>query len=256
MQTPLIEVKNLTVQYDAQVILDDISFSVKPGEILTIVGPSGCGKSTLLRHMIGLEAPLTGDVIINQENITTAADKAKLNILKNIGVMYQSGALFGSMTLLENVKVPLEAWTTLPKTALNAIAHNKLQLVGLGEYGDYLPAQISGGMAKRAAIARAMALDPPLLFLDEPSAGLDPITIAQLDKLLIKLSQTLGITFVIVAHELISIFRIASRVIVLKKGKLIATGTPQTLQHSQQPFVEKFFREGTISTSQPPPSRE
>jgi len=241
-ETPIIEVQHLSIKYDERTIIDDISFSVREGEIFIILGGSGSGKTTIFNRMIGLQEPTAGEVIIEGENITTAFGEQKINILRKIGVMYQSAALFGSMNLLGNVCLPLEEFTDLSREAINIIALNKLQMVGLGDFVDYMPAEISGGMQRRAAIARAMALDPKILFLDEPSAGLDPITSVQLDSLIISLAQTLGITFVVVSHELPSIFTIADRVVVLYDGKIVAKGDPKTLRDEcDNVYVRKFF---------------
>jgi len=238
----IIRVEHLTAQYDDRVILEDISFDVKAGEIFIILGGSGCGKTTLLQHMIGLLTPAKGNIYIDQKNIVTAEGAEHLKILEEIGVMYQSGALFGSMTLLENVRLPLEEFTDLPLEAMNIIASDKLKMVGLGDFCDYLPAEISGGMKKRAAIARAMALDPKILFMDELSAGLDPITSAQLDQLVLDLSNILGSTFVLVTHELPSIFTIGQRCIMLHDKKIIAEGNPKTLRDEcDNVFVKQFF---------------
>lgn len=241
----VIRVEHLTAKYGERVIFDDVSFDVRRGEVFVILGGSGCGKSTMLKHMIGLYRPAAGRVVLDGEDISAAEGEARRKILRRIGVMYQSGALFGSMTLLQNVKLPLEEFTDLPEDARDLVARTKLRLVQLDGFEGFFPAEISGGMKKRAAIARAMALDPHLLFLDEPSAGLDPITSAELDSTILRLSRTLGATFVVVTHELQSIYAIAERVIMLDKRKrgIIATGTPAELRdHGPDPFVRSFFR--------------
>ena len=241
----IIQVRGLTAAYGDAVILEDVSFEVKRGEVFVILGGSGCGKSTLLKHLIGLYPLASGEVLIGGENLATAEGSDRQRILRRFGVTYQSGALFGSMTLSENVTLPIEEFTELPVAAQKVISWMKLRLVGLEGFGDHLPAEISGGMQKRAAIARAMALDPAVLFLDEPSAGLDPVTSAELDALILSLREGLGMTFVIVTHELPSIYAVADRVIMLDKRTkgIIAEGDPQDLRdHSEDPFVRKFFR--------------
>jgi phospholipid/cholesterol/gamma-HCH transport system ATP-binding protein len=239
--SPIIMVQNLKVKYGNDVILSDIKFEVYPGEVFMVIGGSGCGKTTLLNHMIGLLSPASGNILINGKSINNSTEMQKLGILREIGVMYQGGALFGSMNLLANVSLPLEELTQLPADAILEIAHDKLKMVGLGDYAYHMPAEVSGGMQKRAAIARAMALDPKILFLDEPSSGLDPITSSELDKLIVNLANVLGMTFVIVSHDLSSIYKIAQRVILLYQGQIIAEGKPQELSNSSHPFVKKFF---------------
>lgn len=243
-EKPVISVRNLTCGYDDTVVVDNVSFDVMHGEVFVILGGSGCGKSTLLKNMIGLHDPMGGEVFYGDEEFTTSDGKKRDRIIRQFGVMYQMGALFGSMSLLQNVMLPLEEFTDLPEEIITMIAKSKLAMVNLESAMYMLPSAISGGMKKRAAIARAMALDPQILFLDEPGAGLDPISSAELDDLILNLSGSLGITFVIVSHELESIYKTADRVIMLDKNvkSIVAQGDPKILRDtSENVFVKRFF---------------
>jgi len=242
-EAPILRVESLRCVWGERTILEDVSFDVARGEVVVILGGSGSGKSTLLKNVIGLVRPAGGRVLIQGEDFTAAEGDARRRMLRRFGVTYQQNALFGSMTLLENVLLPLEEFTDLPAEARELVARLKLRLVGLEGFEGYLPAAISGGMRKRAAIARALALDPPLLFLDEPSAGLDPISAVGLDQLVLDLVRSLGTTFVIVTHELASIYTIADRVVMLNRGRMVAEGPPAALRdESPDPWVRAFFR--------------
>lgn len=245
-EEPVIRAEGLAVAFNGNTVFRDVTFEVRRGEIFVILGGSGCGKSTLLKALIGLVPLAAGRAFLLGEELAAARDDAaRRALLRRIGVMWQSGALFGSMTLAENVELPLEEHTALPRAAREAVARAKLGLVGLGDAAARLPAEISGGMAKRAGIARAMALDPPLLFLDEPGAGLDPITSAGLDRLIVDIARETGTTFVVVTHELQSILAIGDRCIMLDKQArgMIAEGDPRRLrEESTHPTVRAFFR--------------
>jgi phospholipid/cholesterol/gamma-HCH transport system ATP-binding protein len=239
-----ISVEGVTIAYGDKVIQKDLTFDVRRGEVFVILGGSGCGKSSLLNIMIGLHPPATGRILFDGDDIVTAEGADRLRLLRKFGVMYQSGALFGSMTVLENVRLPLDEFTDLGAGEKDLVAMAKLNLVGLLGAAGQKPSALSCGMQKRAGIARAMSLDPGILFLDEPSAGLDPITSAGLDKTIRELSQGLGITFVVVTHELQSIYAIADRCVMLdaRTKTMIAQGKPADLRdHSDNPYVRQFF---------------
>ncbi len=243
-ETPIIELKNVDAGYPGAVILENVSFSVRRGEIFVLLGGSGCGKSTIMKHMIGLNPVLGGELTING---TTWNSRTRASLCRRIGVMYQSGALFGSMTCLENVLLPLDEFSGLARRSRREKALALLDEVGLADAAHKMPGEISGGMRKRVAIARAMALDPLVVFFDEPSAGLDPVTSAALDDLILRLRKEKSMTFVVVTHELPSIFKIADRCAMFDKERrgMIALGEPALLRDSSDDdFVKKFFNRG------------
>jgi phospholipid/cholesterol/gamma-HCH transport system ATP-binding protein len=246
MSEALVEVRNLTIAWSQQVLLEDASFDVARGDVFVILGGSGCGKSTLLRYLVGLETPRAGSI-----NISGFGRPRLEGNAPEYGVMFQSGALFGSMSVGENVAFALHEWTRLPAEAIHAIVKAKLALVGLEGAEDKLPSELSGGMKKRAAIARAMAFEPNLLFLDEPSAGLDPVSAAELDDLIIALNRGLGLTVVMVTHELESILKVGKSCIMLDREtkSIIASGDPHALRAtSDHPKVRQFFRREARAT--------
>lgn len=240
---PYIEVKNVTMRYGDRTILDNVSFTVNKGESLALIGGSGSGKSTLLRVMSGLAEPTEGQVLYEGTDLIKASTEERREILKRIGILFQSSGLLASMTLAENIALPLETYTSLNANQIMKLVRMKLGALGLKDYDDFLPSEISGGMKKRAGLARALALDPDILFFDEPSAGLDPSTSAALDHLIKELNSILGVTMIVVTHELPSIFEIAQRVIMLDKTEhgIIAQGTVEELKDSDDKRVADFF---------------
>ena len=245
--TAAITVEHLTMAYGKFVLMRDLNFTVNCGEVFIIMGGSGCGKSTLLRHLIGLEEPAQGEIFYGGENFTKAHPAKKRAIMRRMGVLFQTGALWSSMSLAENVCLPLGEYTDLRPAELREIASLKLALVGLKGFEDYYPSEISGGMQKRAGLARAMALDPEILMLDEPSAGLDPVTARLLDDLILEIRDNLRATIVVVTHELASIFKIADNCVFLDAASatMIAHGHPKKLlANSQDPSVRRFLSGG------------
>jgi phospholipid/cholesterol/gamma-HCH transport system ATP-binding protein len=244
---PRITVTGLTMAYGTFVIQRDLNFTIAPGEIFVIMGGSGCGKSTLLNHLIGLKEPAAGDVLYDGESFWHADDAVQERLRRRFGVSYQAGALWSSMTLAENVSLPLETFTDLSPGQIREIVSLKLALVGLAGFENFYPSEVSGGMLKRAGVARAMALDPDILFFDEPSAGLDPISSRRLDDLILELRASLGATMIVVTHELASIFTIADNAVFLdaETRTMIALGKPTRLRdESPNPTVRTFLRRG------------
>jgi phospholipid/cholesterol/gamma-HCH transport system ATP-binding protein len=242
-----ISVQNLTMAYGSFVLMRDLNFAIKHGDVFIIMGGSGSGKSTLLRHLIGLNEPAQGEIFYGEENFTKADPAKRQEILRRTGVLFQSGGLWSSMTLAENVGLPLEEYTDLSPHEIREVASLKLALVGLKGFEDYYPSQISGGMQKRAGLARAMALDPEILFFDEPSAGLDPISSRLLDNLILELRDSLGATVVVVTHELASIFTIGNNSVFLdaETKTMVAGGDPkELLANEQNPTVHRFLTRG------------
>jgi phospholipid/cholesterol/gamma-HCH transport system ATP-binding protein len=241
MGQTLISLQNLRVQYGDREILHGVSFDVKRGETMVILGGSGSGKSTLLRTLVGLEKPTSGIISIKGQNIAAISQQDMDEIRKKIGMSFQGGALFGSMTVGENVALPLLEHTKLEPSTIEIILRLKLDQVGLAGFEDYMPSQLSGGMKKRAAVARALAMDPEILFFDEPSAGLDPIIAAGIDQLILDLKKAFHMTIIVVTHELASAFLIADRMVLIDKGNLVAIGTVNEMQMSTQPRVRQFL---------------
>jgi phospholipid/cholesterol/gamma-HCH transport system ATP-binding protein len=248
-ESPLVEIRELTMAYGDFVVQRDLDFAIERGEIFAVIGTSGCGKTTLLRHLVGLQSPAKGKVLYEGEDFWRADPERRQLMMRRFGVMYQNGALWSSMTLAENVSLPLEVYTDLSRVEIRQIALFKLALVGLAGFGDFHPPEISGGMRKRVGVARAMALDPDILYFDEPSAGLDPVSARRLDDLICELRDSLGITMVIVTHELDSIFAVADRSVFLDPDThtMLAIGPPAELRdHSPNPKIRQFLNRGRL----------
>jgi phospholipid/cholesterol/gamma-HCH transport system ATP-binding protein len=239
---PIVQVKNLVASYGDRTVLKGINLDIYPGESLAILGRSGCGKSTLLRHMIGLLKPQSGQVIIKGKDINAINEDEKIELFKKIGMLFQSSALFNSMTIGDNVAFPLREHTDLEESTIQIMMKMKLDLVGLSGFDHFKPAQLSGGMKKRAGLARAIAMDPEVLFCDEPSAGLDPVVAAGLDNLIIKLKKAFKMTIVVVTHEMESVFTMADRIAMMHEGKILAVGTKDELRNNPDPIIQRFLK--------------
>jgi len=252
-EDPVIEVKNLIKRFGDLTVLDGINVTIPRGKITVIMGGSGCGKTTLLRHLIALHQPTSGAILVDGKNTVGLKEKDMNEVRRKFGMLFQGSALFNSMTVGENVAVPLKEHTDLSPEIIRIIVRVKLELVGLTGFEDFMPHQISGGMKKRVALARAIALDPKIVFYDEPGAGLDPITASMIDRLILDLSKKLNITSVVVSHEMKSAFRIADKIIILHKGKVLQVGTADEVKNSKDSYVQQFIHgesEGVIPFKQ------
>jgi phospholipid/cholesterol/gamma-HCH transport system ATP-binding protein len=241
MAETIVQVRDLVVQYGARTVLNGVDLDIQKGESLIILGKSGCGKSTLLRHTIGLATPKNGQILIKGQNIASADEDKRVEILKKIGMLFQSAALFNSMTVGDNVALPLREHTELEESTIKIMTNIKLGLVGLSGFEDFSPAQLSGGMKKRAGLARAIAMDPEILFCDEPSAGLDPVVAAGIDKLIVDLKKAFKMTIVVVTHEMASVDIIADRVAMMDEGRIRAIGPLAELKAMDDPVMQQFF---------------
>ncbi|MEH6453042.1 MAG: ATP-binding cassette domain-containing protein [Psychromonas sp.] len=241
MAKPIITVENLFAQYGDTLVLKDVNLTVNKGEILVIMGGSGSGKSTLLNHMLGLKTPTSGTIMIDDVDVFTAKNRELRNLRKKMGVAFQGGALLSSLTVANNVKLPLEQNTSLDKQTIDIMVRMKLELMNMAGTGHLMPTELSGGMLKRAGLARAVVMDPKLLFFDEPSAGLDPTTAVELDELILTLRDAMNMTIVVVTHELESVFKIADRVVVLFAGEVVANGSVDEIKNSPDERVQNMI---------------
>ncbi len=238
----IIDIRGLNSFYDSRQVLFDISFAIPKQQVTVIMGVSGCGKTTLLRHLIGLKRTETQQIVIDGQDLGTFTESMLMQYRRRIGVLFQGGALFNSLSLAENIAMPLKVHTNLAEETIRIMTLMKLNMVGLAEFLDYMPSQMSGGMKKRAGLARALIMDPEMLFVDEPSSGLDPITAAGLDRLIVELKNTYGMTIVVVTHELESAFKIADRMVVMDNGKVLAAGRPDEIRENEDSRVRQFLQ--------------
>jgi phospholipid/cholesterol/gamma-HCH transport system ATP-binding protein len=241
MPEAIIQIRDLVVRYGARTVLNGVNLDINRGESIAILGKSGCGKSTLMRHIIGLSEPSSGQILIKGQDVTGAAEDRRNEILKKIGMLFQSAALFNSMTVGDNVALPLREHTQLEESTIRIMTNMKLGLVGLSGFEEFKPAELSGGMKKRAGLARALAMDPEILFCDEPSAGLDPVVAAGIDRLILDLKKAFRMTIVVVTHEMASVEIIADRVAMMHEGKVHAVGTIDELKAIGDPIIDQFF---------------
>ncbi|KAA0228897.1 ABC transporter ATP-binding protein [candidate division KSB1 bacterium] len=237
----IISIRDLVTHYGNRPILQGINLDIRRGETMVILGRSGCGKSTLLRHLVGLALPTSGQIIIKGYDLAAMSEGETAPVLRKMGMLFQGAALFNSMTVGDNVALPLREHTRLEESTIKIMTRIKLELVGLAGFENFMPAQLSGGMKKRAGLARAIAMDPEILFCDEPSAGLDPVVAVGIDELILKLKRAFNMTTVVVTHELASVFKIADRIAMLHEGQIVAMGTPEELRDNAHPIVQQFF---------------
>lgn len=237
----IIEIRGLNSSYDRRQVLFDVAFPIPKSRVTVIMGVSGCGKTTLFRHLTGLKRTRQGQISVDGKDLGSFSEAMLMEYRRRIGVLFQSGALFNSLSLTQNVAMPLHVHTDLADETIRIMTLMKLHMVGLADFGDYLPSQMSGGMKKRAGLARALIMDPEMLFVDEPSSGLDPITAAGLDRLILNLRERRGMTIVVVTHELESAFKIADRIVVMDAGRVLAAGDPEEIRNSTDPRVHQFL---------------